>query len=227
VEHFYQGKKPATMIDLYSNCYKEKSFAIQKALDFGSNYHFVINPDVYFEEDVISSMVEYMLTDLSIGMMMPKILNFDGTIQYLPKLLPSPMSVLRRKIKIPKRRYSKFISQYELRYVDQDITYNAPILSGCFTLLNLKAVEEVRMYDDRFFMYFEDWDLSRRMHKNYKTIYYPKVSVYHGYYSGANKSVRLFIIFIKSAIRYFNKWGWFFDKERDKINMTVLTQFNK
>jgi GT2 family glycosyltransferase len=203
------------------------NIAIQNALDSGSNYHFVINPDVYFEEDIISSMVAYMQTDLSIGMIMPKILNLDGTIQYLPKLLPSPMSILWRKIRIPQKKYSKFISHYELRYLEQDITYNAPILSGCFTLLCLKAVEEVGMYDDRFFMYFEDWDLSRRMHKKYKTIYYPKVSVYHGYESGANKSIRLFKIFIKSSFRYFNKWGWFFDEERDKINKTALAQFTK
>ncbi|HRV32459.1 MAG TPA: glycosyltransferase family 2 protein, partial [Candidatus Paceibacterota bacterium] len=54
------------------------------------------------------------------------------------------------------------------------------------------------------------------------TLYYPFVSVYHEYESGANKSFRLFIIFIISAIKYFNKWGWFFDNERIKINNTIL-----
>lgn len=74
-------------------------------------------------------------------------------------------------------------------------------------------------------MYFEDWDLSRRMHQKYKTIYYPLVSVYHGYESGANKSKRLFKIFVQSALRYFNKWGWIFDKERRKVNRKTLKQF--
>src|SRR5690606_26243677 len=97
--------------------------------------------------------------------------------------------------------------------------------SGCFTLLNLEAVKEVGGYDDRFFMYFEDFDLSRRMHKKYKTIYFPDVSVYHGYEGGANKNFRLFKIFIKSMIAYFNKWGWFFDKERKEINKRTLEQF--
>jgi GT2 family glycosyltransferase len=81
------------------------------------------------------------------------------------------------------------------------------------------------MYDDNYFMYFEDWDLSRRMHKKYKTIYYPLVSVYHGYESGANKSFKLFKIFIQSAITYFNKWGWFFDKDRKQMNKKALSQF--
>jgi GT2 family glycosyltransferase len=89
----------------------------------------------------------------------------------------------------------------------------------------MSAVKEVGVYDDRFFMYFEDWDISRRMHLKYKTIYFPKVSIVHGYESGANKDQRLFKIFVKSAIHYFNKWGWFFDSERNKINKKTLQQF--
>ena len=202
------------------------NIAIKKAIEMDSKYHFIVNPDVYFESDVINTMIAAMENDSSIGMMMPQILNFDGSIQQLPKLLPSPLSILWRKIKWPKMQYSKFIAQYELRSVPRNMIYNAPILSGCFTLLNLKAIQEVGMYDDKFFMYFEDWDLSRRMHKKYKTIYFPHVSVYHGYESGANKSGKLFKIFIKSAITYFDKWGWFFDSERNKINKAALAQFN-
>ena len=86
---------------------------------------------------------------------------------------------------------------------------------------------KINIPQDKFFMYFEDWDLSRRMHKKYKTIYYPLVSVYHGYESGANKSFKLFIIFLRSAFIYFNKWGWFFDKERKQFNKATLAQFKK
>jgi hypothetical protein len=166
-----------------------------------------------------------MALDPQIGMMMPQILNLDGSVQNLPKLFPSPFSILLRKLKRPKMYYQQFIDKYELRFVDEDKIYNAPILSGCFTLLNLKAIQKIGMYDDKFFMYFEDWDLSRRMHVKYKTIYFPKVSIYHGYESGANKSSKLFKIFIKSAITYFNKWGWFFDNERRVINKNALSQF--
>jgi len=202
------------------------NIAIKKAIEMGAGYHFIINPDVYFKEDVIGKMINYMKNNSDVGMMMPQMLNLDGTVQNLPKLLPNPLSVLWRKIKKPMGAYQKFINQYELRFVGEDEIYNAPILSGCFTLLNLKAIQEIGMYDDKYFMYFEDWDLSRRMHVKYKTIYFPKVSVYHGYESGANNSGKLFKIFINSAVTYFNKWGWFFDKERKKINKKALSQFN-
>lgn len=201
------------------------NIAIKSVEKLGAQYHLVLNPDVYFDPEVMSSIIKYMDENPSIGMIMPQILNEDGTIQNLPKLLPSPFSVLMRKIKKPHCIYKKFINRYELRFVNKNITYNAPVLSGCFTLLRISAVKEIGKYDDRFFMYFEDWDLSRRMHQKFKTVYYPEVSVIHGYESGANKNKRLFRIFINSAINYFNKWGWFFDKERKKMNQETLNQF--
>lgn len=201
------------------------NLAIKKSLELGSNYHFIVNPDIFFKEHVILSMVKHMEDNSAIGMMMPQILNLNGSVQFLPKLLPSPLNIVLRKFKMPDFIYKKIIDGYELRFVDQDKIYNSPLLSGCFTLLNLKAIEEIGLYDDNFFMYFEDWDLSRRMHQKYKTIYYPLVSVYHGYESGANKSFMLFKIFVHSAFTYFNKWGWFFDGDRIKMNKEALAQF--
>jgi hypothetical protein len=203
------------------------NIAIQKSIKSGAQYHFVVNPDISFEGDIFTPMINYMKADKTIGMMMPQILNLDGSIQNLPKLLPSPKSVLWRKIKKPFRLYNSFINTYELRTVPKDKIYDVPILSGCFSLLNLNAILEVGVYDDVYFMYFEDWDLSRRMHQKYKTIYFPIVSVYHGYESGANKSKKLFKTYINSAITYFNKWGWFIDPERRNINSRALLQFKE
>ncbi|MEZ0450822.1 glycosyltransferase [Sphingobacterium thalpophilum] len=201
------------------------NLAFDEARKIRSEFHFVINPDAFFKEDVFMPMVEFLKENQNVGMMMPQILNLDGSIQSLPKLLPSPLDVFMRKVKWPKIYYKKFIDRYELRSVNPEMIYEAPILSGCFTLFRMSAVDEIGGYDDRFFMYFEDWDLSRRMNKKYKTIYNPKVKVFHGYESGANKSGKLFKIFIKSAILFFNKWGWFWDKERARINRKTLSQF--
>ena len=201
------------------------NLAINNSIQAGTDYHFIVNPDVYFIDDVVTPMVEFMDANPLIGMLMPQILNLDGSIQFLPKLLPSPYSIIMRKLKKPKFLYEKFINEYELRNIPAENVYEAPILSGCFTLLKLEAIKEVGMYDDNFFMYFEDWDLSRRINTKFKTIYFPKVSVYHGYDSGANKNKRLFKIFINSALHYFNKWGYVFDNERNKINLKTLSQF--
>ena len=201
------------------------NIAIKKSIEVDSKYHFIVNPDIYFEGDVITPLVNYMKQNNDVGMVMPQILNLDSTMQNLPKLLPSPLGLLLRKLKRPNWYYNKFINKYELRFVNKEQIYNAPIISGCFTLINIKAIKEIGMYDDTYFMYFEDWDLSRRMHNKYKTIYFPKVSVYHEYNSGANSTFKLFRIFISSAITYFNKWGWIFDNSRKKINHNTLSQF--
>jgi GT2 family glycosyltransferase len=201
------------------------NLAISFAIKAGSKYHFVVNPDTYFDSDIISPMINYMELHPDVGMMMPQILNPDKSIQYLPKLLPSPFTIIWRKLRLPKKSYTTFIDKYELRFVPDNVIYNAPIISGCFTLLRLKAIEEIGVYDDTFFMYFEDWDLSRRMHEKYHTLYFPLVSVFHEYHSGANKSFKLFKVYLRSAYHYFNKWGWLFDKKRVEINRRSLTQF--
>lgn len=200
------------------------NLAIAEAIKMGSRYHFVVNPDISFKDDVVTPMVEYMENNTGIGMMMPKVLYPNGQMQYLPKLLPSPFGLLLRKLKFPKGIYRNFIRKYELRNISSDKICNVPVLSGCFSLLNIEVIKEIGAYDDHFFMYFEDFDLSRRVHKKYKTIYFPQISVFHGYEGGANKNLRLFKIFVLSAIKYFGKWGWFFDKERVMINRQVLKE---
>ena len=199
--------------------------AIQRALQLDSEYHFVINPDIILIEDVFTPMLSYMEKETEVGMAMPKILNTDMTKQNLPKLLPTPADILLRKIKKPSFLYKTFIEKYELRFVDSNRVFEAPVLSGCFTLFRTSVLKELGLYDDVFFMYFEDWDISRRINKKYKTIIFQQTSVIHEYESGANKNKRLFKIFINSAIHYFNKWGWLFDSERNIINKKTLQQF--
>lgn len=203
------------------------NIAIKQAIARGAKYHFIINPDIQINEDVFTPMINYMEKHPRVGMMMPKILNEDGTIQNLPKLLPHPAWIFRRKLKKIDPFGTKFINKYELKSVPKTKICNVPILSGCFTLLRIDAIKEIGMYDENFFMYFEDFDLSRRMHQYYQTIYFPEVSVTHGYEGGANKSWKLFRIFIKSMFTYFNKWGWLFDSERRKMNDETLGQFKK
>jgi GT2 family glycosyltransferase len=201
------------------------NIAINLAINSGSIFHFVVNPDIYFDGDIITPMVRHMQQNQGVGMMMPQVRYPDGSMQYLPKLLPSPVWILRRKLKIFKVVSDRFIRKYEMRDAEKGIIYNAPVLSGCFTLLNLDALKEVGGYDEKFFLYFEDWDLSRRMNLRYQTLYFPLVSVYHGYQGGANKSLKLFGVWLKSAWHYFKKWGWLFDNDRAQINKQTLAQF--
>lgn len=190
--------------------------AIQMADTEGASFHFIINPDITIEENTIKNMLDFIHSQKEIGAIMPRILYPDRRPQYLPKLLPSPYSLARRKI-CPKLLSDYANKWYEMRCVPDDIIYEAPVIHGCFSLFRMEALLKVGMYDPGFFMYFEDTDLSRRIHMHYKTVVYPLATVYHQYHREANKSIKMFMYFVKSAIFYFNKWGWI-DTKRSCIN---------
>ena len=75
-------------------------------------------------------------------------------------------------------------------------------------------------------MYLEDVDLSRRIAEVSKVLFYPEVTVIHEYEKGSYKNKILLYYHIKSAIQYFNKWGWIYDSKRKEINNTTLKMLN-
>lgn len=188
-----------------------------------SKYHLVTNPDIDLNPSVIDELFDAMEENKDIGLMMPKVLFKNGDVQYLCKKLPSPADLLlRRFVPAPfKLLFRKKIRSYELRDRDYNRPMVVPNLSGCFMFIRTSVFDNVGAFDDRYFMYLEDIDLSRRIHKHYKTVYYPAISIVHGYERSSYKNLRLLIHHLKSTIRYFNKWGWFNDAERSIINNNV------
>jgi GT2 family glycosyltransferase len=170
-----------------------------------------------------------MENNKDVGLVMPKVLYPDGNIQYLCKLLPTPLDLFGRRFLnfCPfKKIVEKRNEVYELRFTGYDKIMEVPYLSGCFMFIRTEVLKKVGLFDERFFMYLEDTDLSRRTHRVAKTIYYPYVHIYHEYGKGSYKSLKLLYYHIKSAIKYFNKYGWFFDKERQEINKRILKKLD-
>ena len=91
-------------------------------------------------------------------------------------------------------------------------------------LLRCDTLREVGLFDERFFMYPEDIDLTRRIHAVAKTIFYPYVKVVHNHRRASYHSLRMTLIHIANMVRYFNKWGWFFDRARRRINRLTLRE---
>ena len=186
-------------------------------------YHLILNPDVYFQKEVLIELFLYLEKYSKIGMIIPKVLNPDGTIQYLPKLLPTPFNVILRWLPSNFKIQKIYNRKYELRDYNDSKPISVPIISGCFSLVRSEIIKTFRFYyDNRFFMYFEDFDFARRIGQKSKTVYYPSVQIYHDYGRGAYKNFSLFRIYISSFVRYFNKWGWFLDSKRKSINKSIL-----
>ena len=202
------------------------NIAIKQTVQQKVKYHLVLNPDVYFEKGTIEKLYDFMENNPDIGLVMPKILYPDGSIQYLCKLLPTPMDLIRRRF-FPASKYldeRNFL--YELRFTGYGKIMDVPYLSGCFMFFRTEALKQAGLFDERFFMYLEDVDLSRRIHKHYRTVYYPEISVFHQYEKGSYKNSKLLKYHLQSAIKYFNKWGYFFDKDRQEINKKILKKLN-
>ena len=196
--------------------------AINKAIEQEGLYHLVLNPDIYFESGVLESLQEYMDANPDVGLVMPKILYPDGREQRLCKLTPGPKDQFCRRFMPIRSILEKRNERYELRAADFSQEMNVPFLSGSFMFLRIDALKKVGLFDENIFMYLEDADLCRRIHRHYRTMYYPKVSIVHEFFKGSHRSWRLMFYHIQSALYYFTKWGWFVDKERDIINKQTI-----
>ncbi len=199
------------------------NIALKAAMKSSSKYHLVLNPDVYFNEKVIPDLYQFMEEDHSIGLTMPKVLYPDGRLQPLCRLLPNPsMLFLRRFFRFHKKLLEKQNLAHELHFSGYNKIMDVPFLSGCFMFLRVDALRQIGLFDERIFLYTEDMDLSRRIHQQFRTVFYPHATIYHHHQRGSYHNVQLLFHNIKSAIRYFNKWGWFFDRERKIINQRTL-----
>ncbi|MEI8085647.1 MAG: glycosyltransferase [Paludibacter sp.] len=199
------------------------NIALRKTLEQKIPYHLVVNPDIEFEPTILSKIENFMNNNSDIGLLMPKVLYPSGEIQYLCKLIPTPFDFIFRRF-LPKKWTVKRIAKFELRTSGYNHEMDVPYLSGCFMFLRTEAIQQVGMFDERFFMYPEDIDLSRRIHRNFRTVFYPEVEIIHQYAQASYSSYKMLFIHIVNLIRYFNKWGWIFDSERRAVNKKTLKQ---
>jgi len=199
------------------------NIALKKALN-QSRYHIVLNPDVIFEPGAFEKMYAYMEANPEVGHLMPKIRYPNGTLQYACKLLPTPMDLIFRRF-LPAPFTKNRTAYFEMHESGYDKIMEVPYLSGCCMFLRLEALQKVGLFDEHFFMYPEDIDLTRRIHKQYKTVFYPYAQITHVHERGSYKSAKLLLVHIVNMIKYFNKWGWLFDKERKQVNKKIRSQY--
>ncbi len=197
------------------------NIAISKSISSHTDYHLVVNPDIMFESDIFNGIVAFMNKNTEIGHLMPKVCYPTGEIQYLCKLLPTPFDLIFRRF-FPSEWTKKRRDYFELRASGYDKIMDVPYLSGCFMFLRVKALEETGLFDERFFMYPEDIDLTRRINSKYRTVFYPYLTIVHHHAKSSYVDRKMLLIHIANMIKYFNKWGWFFDAERRKVNKATI-----
>jgi hypothetical protein len=168
-------------------------------------------------------MISKMERDQTIGAMMPRIVYPNGDAQELCKMVPAPYKLISRRF-FPSRLSESGDAKFKMMDYDKDMTLWVPYLSGCFMALRMSTIMEVGMFDERFFMYPEDIDLSRRIAEKYDTIYWPNVTAVHRHEQASRKSLTIFGIHVFNMCKYFNKWGWIFDTSRTRLNNKIIAR---
>lgn len=197
--------------------------AIREAMSEDFDYHLVMNADVCWKGDVVTPIVRFMDKNKDVGMMMPKVRYPDGVLQFANRMLPTPWDVFAKRF-LPSRFTRKRIERYLLADIDHDVPLNTPYLLGSFLFFRMDALRKEGLFDERFFMYPEDIDITRRMHENWKTLYWPEVEIVHEHAAASRHSMSMLKIHILNMMRYFNKWGWFIDKTRRAANRRLRAE---
>ena len=200
--------------------------ALRQVIESREKYHLVLNSDVYFEAGVLEKICAYMDTNPDVAQLIPNTIYPNGELQYVCRLLPTPLDLIFRRF-LPKKLAKKTDDKFLLKEYKRTAMMDVPFLLGSFMFFRLSCFKKVGLFDESIFMYMEDIDITRRMHKFYKTVFWPEVTIVHAHKAESYKNKKMLGIHIKSAIQYFNKWGWLWDSERKRWNRQVMATIER
>ena len=173
-------------------------------------YFVIMNSDMTVTPGMFTALNDFMDSSPDAGAVCPKILNPDGSIQGHNKLYPTVWDLfLRRFMPGPFQKYFKRrMDAYEMRDKDYDSIYEVPAMSGCFMFCRTELLKELGGFDEGYFLYFEDYDLARRIQRTHRTVCFPGAEATHYWARASHLKFRYMLYFFRSAFRYFNKWGY-------------------
>lgn len=186
--------------------------AVNNALKQGAApYVALLNPDTYVGDDFFRSALHYMGENPDVGILGPKILNNDGSVQGSARSFPTPLTALFGRNSFltrifPNNRITR--ANILTTSCDGKTPMEVDWVSGACLVVRREALKEVGLMDERFFMYWEDTDWCRRMwQKGWKVVYYPETCIVHYVGGSSEKNVfRSVLEFHKSCYRLFEKY---------------------
>jgi hypothetical protein len=192
---------------------------LKKGIGYASGkYILCLNADIIVEKTSIQELLAFVSAHPDMGMVGPKLLNFNGTLQPSCFRFYRPITILYRRTILGKFGFAKrHLDWFLMKEYDHEKPKEVDWLMGSALMVSRKAIEKVGLMDPRFFMYMEDVDWCRRFWENgYKVVYFPVSVMFHFHGKGSGRAGLLHSIFfnrltwihIFSAIKYFKKyWG--------------------
>ena len=173
-------------------------------------YFFIaMNPDIKFKSRDILPLFKY-LKNLNFSCAAPLIYLENGEIQYSAKKNPTFTSLLISRFQFISK--IKFFHSYLVKKQNRFSDYKNEIiksefLSGCFLIFNPDIYKKIGGFDEKFFLHFEDADITRRCSEYFACFHYPHAFITHKRGRGSHQSVIQQFILMKSYCRYIIKWG--------------------
>lgn len=184
-------------------------------------YIFILNPDTVISPGAIEILFRYLKDNPLVGIVGPKLLNSDNSLQYSCLRFPSFFMPIWRRTFLG-RYFASHSADFQMREVDHDIIQEVDWLMGSalmfkkeFTLSDGSSWHP--RFDQRYFMYFEDTDLCRETwSKGLSVVYNPQAVLIHDHARESAKYPWYQAIFrdplarrhIISWLKYFTKWGF-------------------
>lgn len=177
-----------------------------------SRYHLILNPDIDLETDTLLQALDFLDVHPKAGLLTPRIDDESGRIQHLCRRYPALVDLLVRGF-LPSALRSPFerrLASYEMRDCinETDVVWDPPIVSGCFMLFRTDVLARLQGFDPRYFLYFQDYDLSLRAAECARTVYVPLARVVHHGGGASRKGSAHIRMFAVSAFKFYNRFGW-------------------
>ena len=174
------------------------------------DYYLLLNPDAICLPRLLVNLLQAMQEDRRVGIAGPQLMNMDGTLQPSRRRFASLPVLILRALHIDSLiKHLDTVDQYLMRDAFFTSTTAVDWITGAVMLLRKEALDDVGLFDERFFMYFEDEDLCCRMwQKGWKVYYVPNAKAYHAHIAEGRKKIlsRANLHHITSAIRMMLKY---------------------
>lgn len=171
-------------------------------------YVLLLNPDTIVGEDVLKASVDFMDVHEDAGAVGVRMLGAQGRRAMESRRgLPTPMVSFFKMLGFCNRwPHHRLFGKYYMGYLPWDEPCQIEVVSGAYCMLRRKALDEVGLLDEDFFMYGEDIDLSYRVLKGGYHNYYLPVDILH--YKGEStqkSSFRYVHVFYEAMLIFFRK----------------------
>lgn len=179
-----------------------------------------LNPDTIATCDFLPSLLEVMAKDSQVGIVAPQLINRDGTLQ----ISTSPAISIRGEFLAQKRSH-QYRRGRNLKKITQAFAHQqeVDIVVGAALLIRRRLFEQLRGFDENFFMYFEESDLCQRsQYLGWKIIYYPYVSLIHLHGESTKKIPdQMSLEYRRSQVYYYRKHRPFWEQKFLQIYLLI------